>query len=111
VYDPAKSREWKRWAAVCYAAAMRKAKRVEMDGPISFTVTAFFRCPRACRDPHSIRKITLPDCDNLAKSAMDAGNGILYVDDAQVAELHVYKWYGYPGQEPFVEVTVRELEA
>lgn len=35
-----------------------------------------------------------PDCDNIAKSILDALNGIAYDDDAQVVEIAVKKVYG-----------------
>lgn len=31
------------------------------------------------------------DIDNLAKSFLDAGNGVLWTDDRVIAELHVYR--------------------
>ena len=37
-----------------------------------------------------------PDIDNVAKSALDAFNGIVYVDDAQVYDLQIKKTYGQP---------------
>ena len=37
-----------------------------------------------------------PDVDNLAKSVLDALEGIIYVNDAQVISLQVTKDYGAP---------------
>jgi Holliday junction resolvase RusA-like endonuclease len=37
-----------------------------------------------------------PDIDNVAKAVLDAFNGIVYKDDAQVYELTVKKIYGQP---------------
>ena len=37
------------------------------------------------------RPTTKPDADNVAKAISDACNGIVWVDDAQVVELHVSK--------------------
>ena len=39
------------------------------------------------------RPTTKPDADNVAKVVADACNGIVWVDDAQVVELHVSKRY------------------
>lgn len=44
-----------------------------------------------------------PDADNIAKAVLDALNGLAYVDDAQVVELSVVKYWDY---EPRVEVTI-----
>lgn len=43
------------------------------------------------------------DCDNLAKGCLDAMTGIVWYDDSQVVELHVYKQYGAVGK---TEITV-----
>lgn len=34
-----------------------------------------------------------PDCDNIEKSIMDALNGVAYVDDCQVYDVHTIKRY------------------
>ena len=47
---------------------------------------------------------TKPDCDNLAKTVLDALNGVLWLDDAQVVDLSVSKRYA---AEPHTVVTVR----
>ena len=50
------------------------------------------------------RPTTTPDADNAAKAIADACNGIVWVDDAQVVELHVSKRYSAT---PGVMVEVR----
>jgi Holliday junction resolvase RusA-like endonuclease len=47
-----------------------------------------------------------PDVDNLAKAALDAINGVVFVDDQQVFEVTVRKTYG---PSPVVEITVDEV--
>ena len=44
-----------------------------------------------------------PDADNIATAVLDALNGLAYVDDAQVVELSVVKYWDY---EPSVEVMI-----
>ena len=39
-----------------------------------------------------------PDCDNIAKSILDALNGIAYDDDSQIVELVVRKHYSGSGE-------------
>ena len=46
-----------------------------------------------------------PDLDNYAKAILDPMNGIVYLDDSQVVELHVTKVYATT---PAVEVLVSE---
>ena len=48
-----------------------------------------------------------PDTDNIAKSVLDALNGLAYGDDKQIVELKVRKYYGV---EPYVNVKLIELE-
>ena len=47
------------------------------------------------------------DIDNAAKAILDACNGILWMDDSQVDELHVYRLHD--AARPRVDVTVREI--
>lgn len=46
-----------------------------------------------------------PDVDNLAKSVLDALNGIAYPDDSQIVSLNIKKVYA---EEPHVWVMIRE---
>lgn len=47
-----------------------------------------------------------PDIDNLAKAVTDALKGIVYADDCQIVEAHIWKQYG----EPEIVVKIRTLE-
>lgn len=51
-----------------------------------------------------------PDVDNVAKLVMDAMNGCIYLDDAQVARLIVEKKNAASDEEPHVNVFVRPME-
>jgi hypothetical protein len=46
-----------------------------------------------------------PDIDNIAKCFLDAMNGIVYLDDKQVVNLHLTKVYA---ETPAVEIMVKE---
>lgn len=113
MYDPKASRDWKARARIHYYAAVIRAglHPPALSGPLAVSIGAFFACPKSIKSLASKAKTSRPDCDNIGKASLDAGNEILFADDAQVVELHVSKWVCYSGQEPFVEVTVRELEA
>ena len=54
-----------------------------------------------------IRHTKKIDCDNLAKTILDALNDVAYDDDRQVCKLSVEKIYG---EEPRVEVRLKEIE-
>jgi Holliday junction resolvase RusA-like endonuclease len=53
-----------------------------------------------------IRHTKKCDADNLAKSILDALNGIAYYDDSQVCELLVRKYYS---DNPRVEILISEI--
>jgi Holliday junction resolvase RusA-like endonuclease len=53
-----------------------------------------------------LHHISRPDVDNYAKAVLDACNGVLYLDDSQIADLHASKKYS---DVPRVEVTMIEL--
>ena len=48
-----------------------------------------------------------PDIDNIAKTYLDAMNGVIFVDDTQVVDLHVKKLYT---EKAGVDVMVMEAE-
>jgi Holliday junction resolvase RusA-like endonuclease len=48
-----------------------------------------------------------PDIDNIAKTYLDAMNGVIFVDDTQVIDLHVKKVYA---TEAGVDVMVMEAQ-
>lgn len=54
-----------------------------------------------------IRPTKKPDCDNVAKIILDALNKVAYMDDSQVVQLIVHKWYS---DTPRVEVYLKEVE-
>jgi Holliday junction resolvase RusA-like endonuclease len=54
-----------------------------------------------------MRPVTKPDVDNLAKSVLDAINGVAYKDDNQIVDLVARKVYA---DIPFVKVFVSDWE-
>jgi Holliday junction resolvase RusA-like endonuclease len=91
----------KAWAAVVAGAAVDGMDgRPPLDGPLEVTVTFLMPRPKA----HSTSKGMLrpnapawcskkPDADKLARCALDALTGVVFVDDAQIAQLVVKKRY------------------
>jgi Holliday junction resolvase RusA-like endonuclease len=93
-------------------AAMRAMGSSEpLDGPVALSVRVFVPIPaswskkrqEAANNQFVVKK---PDGDNYLKAVMDACNGVLYVDDSQVADFHCSKKYS---TFPRVEVTLVEL--
>lgn len=82
--------------------------------PLALSIVAVFSLPLSqhrkrepvARRPHAGR---YGNCDNLVKPIGDAGEGVLWDDDGQIAELHVQKWVGAQGEAPYTEIRVRPL--
>lgn len=115
-FDPPKSRSWKRDAArLMRDVVSDTAGTMPLfpDGALELEVLAVFRCPKSDErktSPAPSRwKSTRPDAENIAKAVQDAGTGVLWGDDAQVARLVASKVIAPQGGEPRVEVIVRRL--
>lgn len=59
------------------------------DAPLSGNVLVTIRIYRNFNKPTNKR---YGDIDNLAKGILDACNGILWLDDAQIVDLHIIKY-------------------
>lgn len=71
-------------------------------GPVTVRIIAQYRPPKswpkwrqAFAADHQCPKPTKPDADNIAKLVADGMNGIVFVDDAQIATCSVTKRYGH----------------
>jgi len=114
-YDPTKSRNWKAAARDVMARALTGGAILHPEGPCEVHVLAVFSCPPSQyrkRDPWPRRwHAKRPDAENVCKAVLDAGTGVLWSDDAQIARLFVTKAIGAQGEAPYVEVRVGSLEA
>lgn len=118
VYEPGKSRSWKGSAKVVMQAAVYRASGDEAAPPpwaptvpLHVEVLAIFACPTTdyrTREPRPRRWCVKAnaDVDNLAKAVLDAGNGVLWHDDRQVAVLLAAKVIGAQGEAPAVQIKV-----
>ncbi len=108
----AKSRTWKATAQCHMRDAMAGAS--PLQGALSVEIAATFTCPRSHwrkRAPLPRRwHISRPDADNLAKAVKDAGKGVLWLDDSQVAHLIVVKVIGAQGEAPRLWMQVKPIE-
>lgn len=106
MYTPSKTLNWEeyiKWMCVEY--------RPNWDIRGAVGIQAHFYFPR----PKSVSKkiqyhLKKPDIDNLAKSLLDGMNGIFYIDDKQVYELHVYKFYCEDLDKPGISIQVTYIE-
>jgi Holliday junction resolvase RusA-like endonuclease len=83
-------------------------------GLLGLHVKASYACPKSewrKRHPRPTRwKGTKPDVDNILKAIMDAGTGIVWMDDAQIASVSLDRLFAAQGHAPSTEVTVMGLE-
>jgi len=105
---PEKTRAYESALAQQSMAAM--SGKDMLEGPLNAIVLAVFEPAKSWSKKRKasalagdIRPTKTPDVDNIAKSALDAMNGIVYKDDAQVTNLTVRKFYG---PEAYVEIEV-----
>jgi Holliday junction resolvase RusA-like endonuclease len=82
-----------------------------LDTPISVRVDIYKGVAKSWSNARRSRALDgleipgKPDLDNVAKAVLDAMNGVVYADDAQVVRLLVTKQYSL---EPRLVVTVKE---
>jgi Holliday junction resolvase RusA-like endonuclease len=114
-YTDEKSRAYLRAIGVCARLAMKG--REMLTGPVAVTVDAFFSVKpswtraklRAALD-HLLRP-GKPDWDNIGKICCDGLNGIVWSDDAQVADGRVRKFYVSTNPRLVITVTPAQQES
>ena len=104
------SRPWKNDVAQAAADAMDGGELLE--GPLSLYVTFFEPRPKAHFGARGLKPSAppwptkKPDATKLLRGVEDAMSGVVYRDDAQIVEQHVYKEYGEPAR---AEIVVHQL--
>lgn len=90
----------------------RRALKQPLRGAIRVKVDFYMPIPKGWQkakkqlaEEGQIRPVSRPDLDNLEKALFDGMNGIAWVDDSQVVEVHKAEWYG----EPRTEVELEEI--
>lgn len=98
-YTPKETSEYEEIVGI-YA---RMAVKRPLEGAISVKVDFYMPIPKSwtkgkkqLAELGEIRPASKPDLDNLEKALFDGMNGIAWVDDAQVVEVHKAEWYGDP---------------
>lgn len=111
-YDPAKSRDYKRYVRVI---AAQHAPVTPVEGAIEFSLRIYRAIPkgmpkykREAAKEGRLRPVTKPDVSNVLKGVEDALKGVWYKDDSQIVGYGVLgKWYD---ERPRIEIMMRELE-
>lgn len=110
-YDPPKSRGYKEYIK----QIARQELHIEpLTGSIRINVKVYrgiqkygSKLTRRKKQDGIIRPTVKPDTDNYYKAVSDALTGILWVDDNQIVEIHVGKWYS---DQPRVEIEAEEID-
>lgn len=108
-YTPPKTKAYQQMIAWEFKKALPTHEII--DRPLKLTVTAWFSVPKSYSKKKTESCLEIKYCvnnkdvDNLAKSVMDALNGLLYTDDKLVVHLDVVKYWGVDK----VEIEWREL--
>jgi len=98
-YTPEATATYENWVRMCWNAWHNT--RFDDDAQLMVRIDAVFEMPKSASKKKqaqmldgAVRPTKKPDCDNIAKTILDALNGIAYKDDSQVVQLTVYKCYG-----------------
>jgi Holliday junction resolvase RusA-like endonuclease len=102
-FTPAKTRAFEDSAATLLRSLYPLQPRT---GALRVTFRFVVKAPKRCSRMHPTVK---PDVLNLAKAIEDAGNGILWLDDAQLCDVRSIKVYDMSGGQPRIEIEMEEM--
>lgn len=109
-YTPPKTAAYERFVRECYL----KAKQPKLTGALKVMLLVYLPIPKstpkktaALMRDGKIRHVKRPDSDNIAKSILDALNGVAFDDDSAVYILFIAKRYE-DDKGPRVMVRIRE---
>jgi Holliday junction resolvase RusA-like endonuclease len=69
-------------------------KKTPLEGAIHIIARFIFARPKSVSEKKRKFYTIKPDIDNVAKAIGDAGNGIIWKDDAQIVAASFFKDYG-----------------
>ena len=97
VYDPPKVKQFKR---ILRSLAINQYSRPPLIGPLSVSLTFYRPVQRSISQSERERRLSnkskpvvKPDTDNYIKATLDALNGVLWHDDAQIVKIAGEKRY------------------
>jgi len=111
MYTPERTEIGEAFARLCWVTQVGVTL---LAGPLQVRIITRKRIPRSWPDylknaaaRGRKRPAGKPDADNLAKTILDALNGVAWIDDGQVVDLTISKRYAKPGESEGVTVWVR----
>lgn len=111
-YTPKKTADYESYVEFCWASEYGNIK--PSDKPLKVALVFFMPIPKneTKKNKEKIEEGTYhhtkrPDLDNMAKSVLDALNGLAYNDDSQIYSLTAAKFYD---EFPRAEITLTETE-
>ena len=115
MFTPEKTADYEALVSATAAAAMASdapAAHQLLDGPLEAVLEMRFQVPASWSKARRARALagaewhtSKPDADNVAKAVLDACNGVVFRDDAQVVVMIATKAFS---EEPGVRVVIRE---
>lgn len=108
VYKDKKDREYEKVIADAFREAYPDFKPI--TGAVMLTVGSHRVLPKSKPKKVAIEPDTSkPDLSNIIKSVEDALNGLAWVDDSQVVEIHAYKHPRTRLDSPYIYFEIEEL--
>lgn len=109
VYTPAETQSDE--AVVRQMASLEMRGKPPLAGPLSLHIRMVRNYPKSWRKKQRLARWVTgkPDCDNVLKLIADAMNGIVYGDDAQIAQVLVSRIYDASAGE-CVRIGIAQLE-
>ena len=109
-YSPQKTKTYEDEIRMMAKAAMGSSEPLETPVTVAIYIrvgipTSFSKQKRKDALEGILKPTKKPDADNILKCFLDAMNGIVYLDDKQVVNIHLTKLYA---EIPAVEVMVKE---
>ena len=118
MFTPEKTADYEALVAATAAAALAGGMRIGtsqlLDGPLAAMLEMQFPVPASWSKAKRALALagvewhtSKPDADNVAKAVLDACNGVVFRDDAQVVMLTATKQFS---ETPGVRVVIREVQ-
>lgn len=95
-YTPQQTLDYQKLVAESY---MAKYGEMKLNGALKMEINAFFNVPKSYSKKKKAELYGRPniahngDIDNVAKSVLDGLNGVAFIDDTIVYDLHITKYY------------------